>query len=96
MNTFRTPDGFFENQRQEVLHAVRPPRVHWQLAVAALFLLALGTFFWPRQETPCESFACLLDATPSEELPLEWAMETWIEDEAWTEWAVEHLDETAH
>jgi len=94
MSSFLTPDGFFENQRKDVLDAVRPSRIQRHLAVAALFLLAFGTLFWRKQEEPCESFSCLLESMPKEELPLEWAMETWIEDEAWSEWAMEYLEDT--
>ena len=85
MSPFIPPDGFFDQQREDVLHAVRAPwRIRFAAAAGLAATLAIAVL-WPRQQ-PCASYACLLEATPAEELPVEWALEGLAEVDSWEVW----------
>lgn len=88
---FLTPEGFFEDQRNAVLRQVRTPQ--WpRWAVAASVVLLAG--WWATREAPCETYACLLEATPLEELPVDWAEAELLEygDGIWPEDVLSTVD----
>lgn len=85
MSPFSPPDGFFDQQRADVLRAVQAPRRFVFAAVAGLAATLVIAVLWPRQQ-PCASYTCLLEATPVEELPVEWALEGHGEMDAWEVW----------
>ena len=93
MKPLQTPEGFFDQQRKDVLAMVRKEPRHWPRAVAALIGLGFAAWWWDPTEQPCETFSCLLDATPTSELPVDWAMESLLNDDTWHDWAMEFTDE---
>lgn len=96
MNTspFTTPEGFFDEQRKEVLRATRQPsRLRFGAAAAAVLAVA-GSWWLLQPGEPCTTYACLLEATPIEELPVEWAEQELLESgtAVWPEELTESLD----
>ena len=86
---FTPPPGFFDEQRKEVLRAVRR-RVQWsRMAAAAAAALAIlggaATILSSEKDEACTSYACLLEATPADDLPVQWALEELSGDAAWTD-----------
>jgi hypothetical protein len=75
-----TPPDFFETQRSDVLAAIqKPTRINRWIALAACLLVTAGYFM--AKDDPCLTYACLLESTPSHELPVEWALQGLSEDE---------------
>ncbi len=85
---FHPPEGFYARQRAEVLAAVRSPRRAW-LAVAASVAALVVAGIWWGQEMPCATYACLLESTPAEELPVDWALDELSEEDLWLDLASE-------
>jgi hypothetical protein len=79
---FHPPEGFYANQRRKVLGAVRSHRRPW-VAIAASVVVLFATGLWWTQAPTCITYACLLDATPVEELPLDWALDEFSDEEIW-------------
>lgn len=91
---FKTPPGFFEGQqraiweqakgegnRAERIAAGTPSWVGWTAGIAAVlfvaFLVSPGT-----GDANCETFACLWDATPTEQLEIDdREIDLWMEDD---------------
>lgn len=90
---FTPPDGFFAKQRADVLRATRKP--HWsRYSVAAgLALLLAGSWWAVHRDEPCTTYACLLEATPLEELPVQWAEDELLEAGQWPDDLMESLNE---
>lgn len=85
---FHPPEGFYADQRREVLQAVRAPRRPWA-AVAASVVAVVAAGLWWTHEPECVTYACLLEATPVEELPVDWALDEFSDDELWLDLSFE-------
>jgi hypothetical protein len=90
---FTPPDGFFAQQRADVLRATREPHRLAYGVAAGLVLLITGSWWAVRGDEPCATYACLLEATPLEELPVEWAEYELLETGQWPDDLMESLDE---
>lgn len=90
---FTTPDGFFATQRADVLRATRKPNWSPYAAAAGLALLIAGSWWAVQGDEPCETYACLLETTPLEELPVEWAEYELLETGQWPDDLMESLDD---
>lgn len=89
--SFKTPPEFFEQQRTEIWSAsghIQPPAAApfqppyaWAAAVAAV-IVGSWLFTVLRPDGPCESFACLWDATDPATIELtQEEVDLWLEDD---------------
>lgn len=85
---FKTPDGFFESHRKDIWDAAQSnahnkPKAPLAIA-AAVAAVIVGTWFFTvlNQSETCQTFACLWENTPSEELQFsEEDLDQWIQDD---------------
>jgi hypothetical protein len=78
MDAFRTPPGYFDSLPDRIVARTKTRVVRLRAASAALLLLPELV----HQEETCVSFACLLDATSTEELLHDDLLEELAEDPA--------------
>ena len=96
---WKTPDDYFDSLEASITNKLSGDRVKrrrfgsWAVAAGLAIGLLVGYGWELRGETSCETFACLLEKTSPEELPMDQLLESALVDDELFELLLEDLPE---
>jgi hypothetical protein len=98
-NQWKTPDDYFDSIEGKVLEKAGGRRIQrmrirsWAVAAGLAIGLLAGYGWQLGEDAGCVTFACLLDETNSEELPMDWLLEAAADDDELFELLLDEMPE---